>query len=117
MDYEYWLRLGLAGVRFGRIDRKLAGSRMHAQNKTLSQTARAHGEASRMLHRRTGRVPDRRLLAYAFAATEHRIDRAAHPIRFEIEAGLRSVIESIRWNRSISPEMRKRIAGRLLRRL
>ena len=109
MDYEYWLRLAMAGARFARIDRKLAGSRMHAQNKTLSQTVKVHAEANRMLYDRLGHVPDVRLMAYAVAVAEGRVERAKHPVLFKIDAGLRSIIQALRWNRSISREMRDRV--------
>jgi glycosyltransferase involved in cell wall biosynthesis len=32
MDYEFWLRLGKAGVRFAYLENKLAGSRLYAEN-------------------------------------------------------------------------------------
>ena len=49
MDYEYWIRLALAGARFSRVDRLVAGSRMYATNKTLGGHVKSHAEINDML--------------------------------------------------------------------
>ena len=56
MDYEYWLRLGKAGVRFVYLKEKLAGSRLYADNKTLAARVKVHREINDMLKKMFGRV-------------------------------------------------------------
>lgn len=65
MDYEYWLRLADAGVKFAYLPELLAGSRLHGQTKTLGQRRQAHEEINDMLYARYGRVPERWLLNYS----------------------------------------------------
>jgi glycosyltransferase involved in cell wall biosynthesis len=110
MDYEYWLRLGQAGVRFGYLERKLAGSRLYADNKTLGARVKVHAEINRMFVKRFGKVPDRWLYNYAHAVVERRIDRQAQPTRFGVEVGIRSLLAAMRWNKGISTEMRNMVA-------
>ena len=43
MDYEYWLRLGKS-EKFYRLNELLAGSRLYAENKTLSSRIKVHEE-------------------------------------------------------------------------
>lgn len=107
MDYEYWLRLGAAGARFVYLDRKLAGSRMYGENKTLGSRVAVHAEINDMFRSRFGRVPDRWVLNYAHAVVESRIDRSLHPRRFLIALLAQSVWAALRWNRGLSPSMRK----------
>jgi glycosyltransferase involved in cell wall biosynthesis len=106
MDYEYWLRLGAAGVRFGYLERKLAGSRMYAENKTRSSVVKVHAEINDMLKKKFGRVPDRWLTNYAHTIVNPRVDRVQHPRRFVIEIVSRSMLAALRWNRRISPQMK-----------
>jgi glycosyltransferase involved in cell wall biosynthesis len=111
MDYEYCLRLGRAGVRFGYLEAKLAGARMYVGNKTISGRMEAHAEIINMFRRSFGRVPDSWLFSYAHMIARERTDMVEHPTRFLFEKGMRSIGAALRWNRSISPEM----AYRLLR--
>lgn len=109
MDYEYWLRLGKAGVRFGYLEEKLAGSRLYADNKTLGFRVKVHREINYMFKKMFGKVPDRWLFNYAHAAVEAKLNRDATPRRFVLEVGLRAVFSAVRWNRSISVAMREDI--------
>ena len=106
MDYEYWLRLGKAGVRFAYIEEKLAGSRLYAENKTLGARVKVHREINDMFKTLFGKVPDRWLFNYAHAVVEGRINRQSHPKRFVINIGARSMLAGLKWNKRVSPEMR-----------
>jgi glycosyltransferase involved in cell wall biosynthesis len=64
MDYELWLRYG-KHARFHYLPRKLAGSRMYADNKTLSQRRAVHRETLAMYKASVGQIPDQWLLGYA----------------------------------------------------
>lgn len=65
MDYEFWLRMGLAGLRFDYIERKLAGSRFYPDNKTLGQRRQVHTEINHMMRDSLGYVPDKWLCNWA----------------------------------------------------
>lgn len=71
MDYEYWLRLG-AVIPFARLHKKLAGSRLHNENKTLGSRLAVHHEINDMLKRRLGFVPERWVFNYAHVAIDQR---------------------------------------------
>jgi GT2 family glycosyltransferase len=76
MDYEYWLRLGKSGARFAYLEEKLAGSRLHAETKTLGARVKVHEEINDMLKRELGSVPRNWIVNYAFAKVD-----AAHGTR------------------------------------
>lgn len=118
MDYEYWLRLARGGARFRYLERKLAGSRMYADNKTLGARVAVHAEINDMLRAHFGRVPDRWLFNHAHAVVERSVERARHPRRFLACLVLHSALASLRWNRSLSPALRRMLGewtGNLLR--
>jgi len=71
MDYEYWLRLG-AMTPFTRLDKKLAGSRMYLQNKTLGARVAVHREINDMLRTRLGMVPSKWIYAYAHTVVDQK---------------------------------------------
>jgi glycosyltransferase involved in cell wall biosynthesis len=109
MDYEYFLRLGRAGIRFGYLETKLAGARMYVGNKTISGRIEACAEVIEMFRRNFGRVPDSWLFGYAHVIAKQRTDMDEHPTRFLFEKGLRSLGAALRWNRSVSPGMTYRL--------
>ena len=109
MDYEYWLRLGKAGVRFAYLEEKLAGSRLYAENKTLGARVKVHEEINDMLKKYFAKVPDRWLINYTHAMVESKIDRRLHPKWFIFEIGFGTLLASFKWNRSFSVDMLKTI--------
>ncbi len=97
MDYEYWLRLGLAGARFAHLPVKLAGSRLYAENKTLGARVEVHAEINEMLRRTLGHVPRRWLVNYAYALVDERARGAKGRWR-RPRALLETVRAAWRWN-------------------
>ncbi len=112
MDYEYWLRLAEGGAHVAHIPRRLAGSRMYAWNKTLGQRVAVHAEINHMLRKRLGAVPSRWISNYAHVVLETRgIKRDDGRLRFAILVSLLSWWTAIRWNRSVSPQLRRMTRG------
>jgi glycosyltransferase involved in cell wall biosynthesis len=105
MDYAYWLRLGKAGVRFSYLEKKLAGSRLYADNKTLGARVKVHREINHMFKKIFGEVPDRWLFNYAHAVVENVTSRAENPHKFKMRLLISSVCAAVRWNRKVSIHM------------
>lgn len=106
MDYEYWLRLGKAGVRFGYLEEKLAGSRLYADNKTLGARVKVHKEINDMFKKLFGKVPDRWLFNYAHVVVDQHCSREENPKMYAIQLGGYSLLSAFRWNSAVSAEMR-----------
>ena len=109
MDYEYWLRLGKAGVRFAYLEEKLAGSRLYADNKTLGARVKVHKEINDMIKNKFGKVSDRWLFNYAHAVLEQRVSKDGNPSLFVFQVGILSLISALRWNWRISTAMWKTV--------
>ena len=109
MDYEFWLRLGKAGVQFGYLEDKLAGSRLYAENKTLGSRVKVHAEINDVLKKLFGKVPDRWLWNYTHAVVEERVDRSKQPRWFALYMLIVVIKAAWRWNGTISPEMKRNI--------
>ena len=109
MDYEYWLRLGKAGVRFAHIENKLAGSRLYVENKTLGSRLKVHKEINDMFKRLLGEVPERWLFNYAHAIVENILDRERSPRLFMLLLLVHSIKAALQWNGKLSADMRKRL--------
>jgi glycosyltransferase involved in cell wall biosynthesis len=107
MDYEYWLRLGRAGVCFVYLQERLAGSRLYTENKTLGARVKVHREINDMFKKLFGRVPDRWLFNYAHAVVRPRSLGYDNATFFAIKVGIVSVLSALRWNWGVSAEMRK----------
>ena len=73
LDYDLWIRLARAGDPW-KFDAKVAQSRMHAANKTLSRRRAAYAETMRVLRRHYGYVP----YAWGVAYSAHVLDRRDH---------------------------------------
>jgi glycosyltransferase involved in cell wall biosynthesis len=101
MDYNYWLRLADANCRFAYIPEKLAGSRLYADNKTLSDRPAVHREIAEMFRSYQGEVPLRWVFAYAHHSTADRLDRSKEPIRFKLHLYLETMRSQWRWNHRI----------------
>jgi glycosyltransferase involved in cell wall biosynthesis len=102
MDYDYWLRLGKAGVRFHYLERKIAGSRLYKENKTLSDRVVVHKEINDVLKKQLGRVPDRWICNYAHSLVERRIDRKKFPKLFILLLLGSTIKTALYWNHGIS---------------
>jgi len=108
MDYEYWLRLGRAGVHFGYLEEKLAGSRLYADNKTLGSRVKVHKEINDMYKKMLGKVPDLWLYNYAHVVIGARLDaKSPRPKIIKIELRIRSLLAALWWNYSVTPAMKK----------
>lgn len=117
MDYEYWLRLGKGGARFAYLEEKLAGSRLYAENKTMSAKVKVHKEINDMLKTLLGLVPDKWLSAYVQAVVEQRSFNIGNVALNSIQIAICSVASALRWNRRISAAMRNKIYSRIRRSL
>jgi glycosyltransferase involved in cell wall biosynthesis len=103
MDYEYWLRLG-AICRFARLPVKLAGSRMHRENKTLGFRVAVHHEINDMLKKRLGAVPQRWIFNYAHAVRDQKGYDRAKPLedmRYTLGLIAISFFAFLRWNHKL----------------
>jgi glycosyltransferase involved in cell wall biosynthesis len=109
MDYEYWLRLGKAGLQFGYLEAKLAGSRLYADNKTLGARVKVHKEINDMFKKLFGSVPDRWLFNYAHAIVKRVNAKNSNGTLLTIRVGFISILASLRWNRSVSVTMWKTV--------
>lgn len=116
MDYEYWLRLAQAGVRFAYLPTRLAGSRLYSDNKTLGATVAVHREINDMFRRKFGSVPEAWLYKYAHVVVRRRVDESASPVRFAREASIRTLMAQLRWNRRLDSGLLLKLFGRRFRR-
>jgi len=98
MDYEYWLRLGMRGLRFRYIPVRLAASRLHPATKTVSSPREAHIEINDMLKRRIGRIPDSWLSNYAYAVMDGRRRPRENSRDYLARIALLAVGAAFRWN-------------------
>jgi glycosyltransferase involved in cell wall biosynthesis len=105
MDYEYWIRLALAGIKFQYIPQTLAGSRLYSSTKTMGQRVQVHAEINDMLRARLGRVPDRWLFNYAHMVLEQKSVSRDNPFRFSVAVSFTALLAALRWNRCVSQSM------------
>lgn len=97
MDYEFWLRLAKGGARFAYLEHRLAGSRLHADTKTLGSRVAVHAEINDMLKAKFGRVPRRWMVNYAYAKVEAEHGRDAPRLAKKLRAGIATLGAVARW--------------------
>lgn len=105
MDYGYWIRLALAGARFGYLETKLAGSRIYPENKTMGSRMKVHSEINDMFKQLVGTVPDKWLFNYAHTVVESKLDKVKQRKRFCIAVGIQALQAAIRWNGRVTGSM------------
>jgi hypothetical protein len=105
MDYEYWLRLAKAGVRFAYLNKVLAGSRLYAANKTLGARAKVHFEINNMLRQKFNKVPEVWLSNYAYAVLDIKLKTGRHKFYFRFLVILLTIYAALKWNKSINKKM------------
>lgn len=75
MDYEYWLRLAVKGVKFAYLPNILAATRIYSETKSVKGYLDAHLEALNMLNDVLGCVPSQWVVNYSTAKvkTQYRL--------------------------------------------
>ncbi|HTS17797.1 MAG TPA: glycosyltransferase family 2 protein [Verrucomicrobiae bacterium] len=102
MDYEYWIRLGKAGVRFAYLPRLLAATRLHDESFTVGSRVACHRAVNVLMRRHFGRVPDRWIFNYAHAVVETKGIQRDHALSFAIAISAVSWYAAVRWNHGIN---------------
>lgn len=103
MDYEFWLRLAKGGAVFAYLPVVLAGSRLYAGNKTLSDRAAVHAEIINMLLEKFDKIPNVWIYNYASISVNQRyIQRGTWRYNFSILWHL--ILAFFRWRQGISKE-------------
>ncbi len=100
MDYEFWLRLAKNGVRFAYVKDFLAGSRLHADTKTLGSRIKVHAEINDMLKTTYHTVPDRWLSNYAHAFVESTYPHYSKQ-KLKRAIAIKTFTSSFSWNKKI----------------
>jgi glycosyltransferase involved in cell wall biosynthesis len=98
LDYEYWLRLALQGVKFGYLKEIIAGSRLYPETKTLSAPLTAQREALSMLHRHLGSVSPEWLLTYSITVIKHKTRLRYPGPLFLLSAWLVTCYQILHWS-------------------
>ena len=115
MDYEYWLRLGMRGLRFVHIPVRLAASRLHPATKTLGSPREVHTEINDMLKECIGMIPDNWLSNYAYAVLDGRGVARKTSRDYRARVALLTVGAAFRWNGFPSMSLLRTLASSFLR--
>jgi glycosyltransferase involved in cell wall biosynthesis len=111
VDYEYWIRLGKSGARFLYLPKTLAATRLHANAKTVALRRACHEDINNILRDHLGKVPTRWLSDYAHAVVAERGIARDQRILFLLAVVKESIDASLKWNRGISTELIRTMAG------
>jgi GT2 family glycosyltransferase len=103
-DYDFWLRLDQAGVRFARLPKLLGASRVRGIPNWLGadpreRTAAGVAELSELFVARLGQVPTRWLIHYGLVAAWEEAQRQAPASRFSFASAWKHAAAAHRqWN-------------------
>ncbi len=98
MDYEFWVRMALLGIKFAYLQEVLAGSRLYPENKTLSAKITVHTEINDMLKRHLNYVPKQALINYAYSVVNEELNKNLNPYKFAYRLFKVSLNAAKRWN-------------------
>jgi glycosyltransferase involved in cell wall biosynthesis len=101
-DYELWIRFAKCGIRFARIPRLLAATRMHHECATLSAADTSHEEINDFMLSHFGKVPDQWIFNYAHAVARSKGYQDEDRWKFAMMISAHSIYAALRWNRSIN---------------
>jgi glycosyltransferase involved in cell wall biosynthesis len=111
VDYELWIRCAKAGAKFQHLPKTLAATRLHPDAKTVAKRLACHEDINNILRDHLGRVPQRWVLNYAYAAVDDRGLPREQQLRFTSALVKESIIASARWNRGLEWELVKTLSG------
>jgi glycosyltransferase involved in cell wall biosynthesis len=111
VDYELWIRWSKAGARFQHLPQTLAATRLHPDAKTVAKRLACHEDINNILRDQLGKVPQRWVLNYAYAAVDDRGLRREKQLRFTSALVKESIIASARWNRGLEWKLVKALSG------
>lgn len=101
MDYEFWLRLALQGVKFSHIPAVLAGSRLYPETKTLRAPLDFSSETMRMLSSKLGYVPGDWLINHAMLSIKSQTALRFPSLKFNLLSMFIAASLSMQWNGAI----------------
>jgi len=113
MDYEYWLRVGMKKP-FYFLDKKLAGSRLYSDNKTLGSRRAVHIEIITMLKQKFGKIPSRWIYNLAHVITEesgYSRNNEKENYMFVKDVVKNSIISYLKYQKRIPLSSLKEMAG------
>ncbi len=97
-DYDLWIRMAKAGIRFAAIPDYLANSRMHAGAKTLRERENVFDASMGLLKRHYGYIPLPWIFGYTAYRLDHR-DQFFEPLRYNAWKYLASLPVGLWYNR------------------
>jgi len=113
MDYEYWLRVG-KDKPFYYLTTKLAGSRLHADTKTLGSAAAVHEEILSMFQKRIGTIPSTWIYNHAHVVARSaglQRDTPRHNWNFVRKVSWIVLADAFRYRHYIKPSELATISG------
>jgi hypothetical protein len=102
----------MSGARFDYLEEKLAGSRIYPETKSMSAKVEASKEINNMLKKKFGRVADGWLDHYAHSVVNQRSNEVGNRTWIAIQIVICTITSALRWNRSVTAEMRNKLHSR-----